>query len=1661
MAVSTKASHTPIDSPAGYRLGEQIADGGATRIYRATRESDQQPVIIKTLRPDQASRENIAMLLHEAEVLAELAGDNIIALHQQTRIQDLPALVLEDIGGQSLDHLFAHRRPALKACVGVAVAITTALRNVHRAGIIHKDVNPANIIVNPKTSAIRLVDFGIASRYTTEQATMMAATSVPGTPGYMSPEQTGRMNRSVDSRSDFYSLGATLYELVTGRPLFTAESPIEWFHCHIARTPVAPADLNSNIPRVLSDLIMKLLSKTAEQRYQSATGLLHDLRECYRQLNATAAIADFPLARRDIPDHFRIPQRLYGREKQVAELLAAFEAAYDQVSLALVAGRSGIGKSSLINELHKPVTARRGYFISGKFDLVQRDIPYSGLVVALRDLVQQILTESNDRLAYWKGRLEDALGPNGALMTELLPELELIMGPQPPVSPAGATEAEQRFRLTLFNFIRVFSQADHPLVLVLDDLQWADSSTMRLADLLVDQIEGDRLLVVGAYRDNEVTPDHPLLKALQQMQDADVFLTHIDLGPLAVPDICRLLADTLMTSHTEVEPLARIIHQKTEGNPFFVEEFLKDQHSRGNITFDPMQGRWVWDIATLTQQQITDNVAQLMTRKLERLPETSLRLLRLASCAGNRFSLSVLSLIAEMSPAKVAEALHEPILEGLITPIRDAYQLTEVEQSTDAGRITVQFAFNHDRIQETAYNLVDERTRLAAHLEIGRQMLRNLNAADRKDGLFSIVTHLNTASALIDDPEEKRELCRLNLEAGHRARQAASYPIAYSHFQRAILLLGDRPWENDYALALSAFGAAAEAAAHIGDHRALRIFVDSGLANARDLLSRVTFHEIEIGHCITQGELEKAIDIALPLLNKLGHRYNRHPKKFQVVLRFLKFRSRLKTLNLATVKDLPDMTSPEHRAACRIGASIGSAAMFAEPMLLPLLCLKGAEISLDHGHSPETTTAFSIIGMMFAESMNDPDTGVALGRLGIELSDRFNSRRGRAQHLYGSVIQHWKEPLQNTYESLRLGARYCMDNGDFEYAVHASNILEESMFAAGEELSRIENLTSHHLAEFRALHMGAMLYHQDSRLQMLQNLRGLSRNPARLVGEHYNIDEMLPRHQAAKDFALSDQVLARSMYLSYLFGDDTGTHRAQEIAEHMGSTVSGVQGFYGGRWTSFIAVLVYLRSAGNSKGSRQARKLVKGVRKELRAMARRRKTDPFNTPNKHELCKAELLRVEGREFEAHEAFDRSIELSREHGFLSEQALASELCGRMHMNAGRITIAMPYLAKARDLYQRWGAIAKVRQLEQLYPDQAGERRSVTLAGTRAMAMAEVDMTSLMKALRAIADEQIHSRMVAAIIDIAMEFAGAQRGVLALRDGDGRLRIEAEASVDLQETVILQSSPLEQCESVSQATINYVSRTMESVVVADALAVNSGVPGLDREEYILRERVRSILCLPIAIGKGKDRALTGLLYLENNHISNCFTEARIGALEIIAVAAAGRLELSRKAAVDGLTNLFNHDYFQNMLRQELASVARYDREMSLVLLDIDHFKQFNDTWGHQLGDQVLREVADLIKANSRENDTAARYGGEEMVLILPGAGKEEAAMVAERIRKAIERHQVRVDDEILGVTVSLGLVTADASHVDPEKLIRRADKALYKSKANGRNQLTVAA
>lgn len=1659
-ASTVDTTHDVPDRIPGFHGLNMLVNATSTRIYRGTRSSDDTPVILKVIREEGRNRETLARQQHEHDLLASISSQFVIRTYGLTESDTGPVQVMEDIGGESLDRLYQDQRPDTAELLVILNSLVSGLADIHRAGLIHKDINPANVVFNPGTGELRIIDFGIATRLAQEEVQGARADLVPGTTAYMSPEQTGRMNRLIDYRSDYYALGATLYQLLTGRLMFLASEPIEWFHCHIARRPTPPAELVRGVPVALSNLTMKLLEKNAENRYQSAHGILADLEQCQFLLRDGQELAAFPLGRKDIPERFRIPAKLYGREKALRELTRAFDNAYDRMSVALVAGQSGNGKTSLINELYKPITARKSYFIRGKFDQLHRDIPYSGLTVALRDLMRQVLTESPQRIAELRSRLQASLGGNARLMTDMIPELELILGEQPEVEPLAALESEQRFRLTLFSFFRVFSTGEHPLVLVLDDLQWADNSTLRLADLLVDQEEGEHLLVIGAYRDNEITPDHPLVGILAELSKTDTPITAIRVDPLALADVTQMLADTLHAEPGDVAPLAELVLQKTGGNPFFIDEFLQEQYRQGNITFDQHKGNWTWDPEQLDQQQITDNVAELMSRKLQRLSPATNKLMQLAACAGNRFTLDTLALMTQASPQKVAAAARQAIQEGLIRPIRDAWQLTELEQGKVADQaLTIEFVFIHDRIQEAAYEQMPLATREKAHWRIGHLLLEACNHKPHDDMLFAIVNHLNLSSRLITTDEQRLEVCQLNLKAGQRARLAASYSIAFGHFQKAIHLYGEgkRIWNSHYDLALALYTNGAETAAYVGDPKAMDRFVETGLEHARTVLERVPFHEVQISTLIARGELAKAISIAKFVLAELGHKYPRKPNQAHVIAGFLRVKQRMRKYNLEQIEALPDMTDPTQMAAIRIGASLGSAAMFAEPKLLPLMVFRGIQITLDYGHSPGGVTCFSVLGSIYASETGDVDLGIALGQLAIRIAQRPERRHvlGRALHLHGSIVQHWKEPLANCLPTLREASRVCMEHGDFEYSIHATNILCEYAYHCSSDLEYVQEQVSADLARFRSLQLSHLLMHQASRLQMILNLRGLNDHPEKLSGQAYDIDDMLPRHEVTRDGPLIDYVKLKRLYLEYLF--ETDIHTTEDKA-HLARSMSNVRGFFGANWSWYLCGLAYLREAANTTRD-QRLKLMPNINRHIRMVRNLAERSPGNFSNKYQLLVAEKLRLTGKPFEAHSAYDRAIELSRQIGFLNEEALANELCGTMHLDAGRNTLGEPYLRRARQLYHRWGAVAKVRHMEKKYPQLAVDSPVATAGGTTVTSLDVVDVTSLMKALKAIANEQIHSRMVSAVISTAIEFAGAQRGVLALRDAKQNLCIEAEMDVDGKEPTILQSKPVDTYPMACRQVLNYVARTREGLVIDDALSGSGKLPGLNMDPYIQRHQVRSVLCLPIIASSADEEELIGLLYLENNHLSHCFTASRFGALEIIGMSAAGRLELSRKATVDGLTNLFNHEYFQNILRQEMAGVHRYQKELSLLLIDIDHFKRFNDTWGHQLGDKVLRDVSDLIRECCRDGDTAARYGGEEMAVILPGAGLDDAMAVGERIRKAIENHNIHANGEQIHITVSLGVAVADHSVTDGAALIKKADTALYESKANGRNQLTV--
>ena len=1659
---STVRTHTfDADALPGYSIEALVFDREPTRVFRARRLSDGLMVMLKSLRDEQEAREASACLKHEYEMARRLQVPSVIRVYGLERLQGRPVVVLEDFGGDSLDHVVQQRSLVLQEVLAIATQLVQGLGEIHAANIIHKDINPSNVVYNAETGMVKIIDFGISSYLTREQAAIASPQVIDASLPYVSPEQTGRMNRSVDYRSDFYSLGVTLFQLLTGQLPFTVSEPIEWFHCHIAKQPPSPHDVDPAIPEMVSGIIMKLMAKMAEDRYQSAAGIQADLQRCVEQLQQRGTIEPFVLGSEDMPRQFQIPQRLYGRAGEVKQLLTAFERISGGGNeLILVAGYSGIGKTCLIREIYKPITERRGHFVAGKFDQLHRNVPYSAVAAALRDLVRQLLTETEEVLAQWREKIRAALGPNGQLMVDLLRELELIIGPQPPVPSLGLREAEQRFHLVFLNFIQVFARPDHPLVIFLDDLQWADNASLHILEMLTDpDADIAHLLLIGAYRDNEVKSGHPLLLSLKTISERGCSPEQIHLRPLQMDDLCQLLADTLSSEREAVLPLAQLVQQKTAGNPFFTEEFLKALYQDELIGFSQKTRRWQWDVDRIAARQMTDNVVVLMTAKLRQLEPQTLELMELAASIGNRFPLSVLAVVADLDHLATAHCLRTAMTVGIIAPIGDAYQLLELEEGKDT-EFTVEFAFAHDRIQQAAYALLDVERRRQAHLKIGRLLLERLPAEKQDERLFEITNHLNLALELIGEPALRDRLCQLNLAAGKRAKASSAYQAAFLYLTTALDLLPPEPWQQAYALTLELHAEAAEAACLSTDFASMDRLLAAGFASAHSLLDKVKLYLVQISALIAQGRLQEVLDVAKPVMGQLGHHYPANPRMRHVMLELVKNLWTLRKVNMESLAAMPPMKDPRSLGTSAIGALIGAVALFVQPDLLPTMALRSVRVQFKNGYSTLAINAWSIHGMVLASKLHRPDEGLAFGRLSMALAERSGSRfmQARAIYVYNTMVRHWKEPVRNSVEPLQQVYRMALDSGDFEYAVLIKIVYVEHMLESGTDLRVWYDELLESYSNVKQLKQGHTLDSIAIILQLCDNLSGRAENPLVLKGQHFDIDTKLELHRQIGDRNLIGTDLDLSLWIRYLFRDYEG---ALSLSREQSKEQLTTGGLYRLARQNLYHALVHLANVPTHVG-RQRRRLLKqaaGCEARLKAWARQ---NPENFRNKYCLIVAERLRVNGREFDAHAWFDEAIQLASDQGFIHEQALASELCGVMHTSAERTTLGLPYLIQAWDLYKRWGAQAKVDDLQQRYPELLLARQQAagsTVSSTHTEQLVNVDITALMKALKAIAEEKIHSRMVASIVAAAVEFAAAQHGLLLLRNSEGKFCIEGEASVDNEAPRILQSLPVEQ-GNIPQTLFNYVVRTHASVVVHNAQQPVADLPGLNLDPYIQQHQILSVMALPILTGSGDDRELVGLLYLENNLASGTFTQERFDTLEIIGMAAAGRLELSRKASFDGLTGLFNHEYFQNMLRQEFASSRRYNRPLGLILIDIDHFKQFNDTWGHQVGDLVLREVAQLIRSNCRDSDVVARYGGEEMVIIMPSTNMPYAEEVAERTRANIEQHRILHDGHELTVTISLGLAMLEPDVADKDELISRADDALYRSKENGRNQVTVA-
>jgi len=1447
----------------GYAITETLSRDENASLYRALRRSDRRPVVLKVLGPQTHQLREVERLRNEIDIAGALDQPTVLRPLMMVMHEGMPALVSEHFAGVPLERLLG-RPMDIGRFLALASAITAALEEIHRSGLVHKDVRPRNIFVREKTEEIRLSGFGLASRIPRQPPVSQPAELIEATLPFMSPEQTGRMNRAVDSRSDLYSLGVVFFSMLTGKLPFAAKDPLGWVHAHVARPVPSAGELCPGIPPTVAATVRRLMEKMPEDRYQSASGLRHDLERARTEWNATGRVDAFPLGELDVSDHFKVPQHLYGREADLAALLAMLEETVSggQPGLALISGYSGVGKSVLVHELLRSIEGAGGIFLSGKFDAHQRAIPYSTFTQAFRRMLGNLLAASEEHQAVWRARLAEAIGTNGRLIAEIVPETEVFLGPQPPVAPLPPIQAEERFRMVFHAFIMAFGSVDHPLVLFLDDLQWADVASLKLLRNLLTTPDTRHLLVFAAYRDNEVDPTHPLLATIQQIREAGVHVKEIVLGTLSVENVVAFASDAVRRPAEEVRPLARLLYEKTAGNPFFLIQFFRELVRGGLLAFDAAAWRWRWDLGRIHEQGYSDDVAEFMVRRIAHLPAATIQALRLAACVGNTTDLKTLAAVAPADEASIQRDLLPAVEQGLL--------LLTLGQGT--------YRFAHDRVQQAAYSLVGISERPALHLRIGRVLLQATPVEEAGDRLFEIVTQLHQGRWLIA-PEERVPFAELTLRAGRKATAAAAHATARTYLGAAIEILPPDAWENAYDLAFALHLEAARSAFFAGDAEAAQQQLQDLHARARRRQDEAAIAGVEVYVLVVLGRLDRAVEVIRPTLRRHGLDLSPHPsweevtRKYEVVLRAIGDRP------IESLVDRPRADDAAIVALVDLLATLLLPALLVDENLVALTALTAMELSIHHGLTDATASVSVMVAMTVAHRLGRYKEAYAFAGLGRAIVEIRGMSAYRAKmYLDFALVNHWSRPLHTNLEILRQAMESGHATGNYAVASYALNNLVTLLLALGTPLPEVQRQCEevlHFASRARFPWVVAVL---TSQLRLVLNLRGLTANFSTFDDEGFDERAFvagLETNPTANAMAICWHFI-RTLQARFLSGDYEEAYAASLRARQLLWTCRAFMEVpeYHFYTALTLAALHDLRSADEKPA------LAAELATELGCFHVWAETCPPNFLHKRELVEAELQRVRGEVLAAMHHYEQAIRAAHDGGFVQNEAIAYELAARFSRNAGFAAAGSLYLAEARRCYQVWGAGGKVARLERLFPELEARRAP---PAARPASAEPLDLMAVAKASQAISMELSWDRVARRLLEVALEQGGADRGSLLVRR-DHALVVAARANADQSGVTTHLAEPPRPgaADTVPADIADFVCRRRERVVLDNPAA---GGPFADAP-YIRRHRPRSLLCLPIV----SQDEVVGVLYLENNLISGAFTDEHLAALEVIAAQAA---------------------------------------------------------------------------------------------------------------------------------------------------------------------------
>jgi PAS domain S-box-containing protein len=1376
-------------------------------------------------------------------------------------------LVLDDAGGEPLDRLLG-RPMELSRFLRLAVSLAAALGKLHQQGLNHKDIKPANLLVDSASGEVWLTGFGIASRLPRERQSAEPPEMIAGTLAYMAPEQTGRMNRSIDSRSDLYSLGVTFYEMLTGVLPFTASDPMEWVHCHIARQAVAPNQHAKEIPAPLSAIVMKLLAKTAEERYQTASGVEADLRKCLATWESFRRIDPLQLGAHDVSDRLLIPEKLYGRERVIEALLATFDRVVTNGTpeLVLVSGYSGIGKSTVVHELHKVLVPPRGLFASGKFDQYNRDVPYATLAQAFQSLVRPLLGQSEEELCRWRDTLSEALGQNGQLIVNLVPALELVIGKQPPVPDLPPQEAQNRFQMVFRRLLGVFARKEHPLALFLDDLQWLDTATLDILEGLVTHSEVRHLLLIGAYRDNEVGPAHPLLRTIEAIRDADARVHEIVLAPLGLDHVGRLVADALHCELEHARPLAQLVHEKTGGNPFFAIQFFTALAEEKLLAFDPVESAWQWDINRIRARSYTDNVVDLMAGKLRRFSAITQEALKQLACLGNVAELATLTLVHGETEEALHAALWEAVHAGLVFREDSAYK------------------FLHDRIQQAAYSLIPEEHRAEVHLRIGRVLLASMSVDELAEHLFDVANQFNRGAIRLIDRDEKAQVAAIDLRAGRKAKASAAFASACLYLAAGMALADERDWDSQYDLMFSLRLERAECEFLTGNFEKAEQLIGELLQRGASKVDQAAAYHLKVLLHTVKSESAQAVATALACLRLFGIDIPPHPTWEQVQAEYETVWQTLKGRPIEELVDLPLMTDPELQAAMQVLSTLLAPAYYTDFHLCCLHLCRMVNISLQHGTWGASAHAYGWLGFILGSAFHRYREGFCFTKLACDLVEKhgFIAYRAKVNYAMG-IVAPWTQPITTAADFMRATFHTAIKTGDLTYACYSMDQSVTALLLRNDPLDAVWRESERGLDFVRKAGFRDIADNIVSKQRFIACMQGRTATFSTFSDSLFDeaaFEAQLTEDRIRQVVCVYWILKLKARFLSGNYAEAlTAAAKAKALLWASTGHVQLLDYFY---YTALTVGALYENATADEQT--EWRKLLTAHREQLREWA---ENYPPTFGDKHALVSAELARIEARDLDAMRLYEEAIRSARENGFVQNEGVGNELAAQFYLKRGIEKVAHSYLRDARYCFLRWGALGKVKQLDERYP-AIEQQASVCPTTTIGTSVEQLDSGTVMKASQAVAGEIVLAKLIKTLMVIALEHAGAERGLLILPHGE-ELRIAAEArtgrdgvEVQLQDVSVTPSD-------LPDSLLHYVIRTQDNVILDDASTQNL----FSQDDYLRQRCPRSVLCLPLV----KRVNLVGILYLENNLAPRVFTAKRLAMLEMLASQATISLDHAR--------------------------------------------------------------------------------------------------------------------------------------------------------------------